>query len=190
MDLEGAPVTNAGTVTIDADGKITFVPSPGFVGKIDPINYVAEDGEGGSDDANVYVNVLPNDGTNTTFAYDDANVAPKGETMTGNVLDNDFDPETDTQTLTSVTIDGTDYTIDPSDPEEITISGKGKLTIGSDGNYEFEPENDFVGTVVVEQTVCDDGTPQACDMATLYLTTLDRKGTRMITNPMIYQKTK
>lgn len=185
--VNGDPVANAGTVTINLDGTLVFEPEDGFIGKVDPIHYTVEDGKGGNDDADIYINVLPDFGQNTTIANDDANVAPKGETLTGNVLDNDFDPEGDAQILTSVTIDGTDYPIDPNNLEEITISGKGTLTIGSDGDYEFVPEKDFVGTVVVEQKVCDDGNPEACDNATLYLTTLDVKNTRLITNPMIYQ---
>lgn len=189
IDLQGNPVSDAGMVTIDIDGKITFVPNSGFIGKIDPINYVAEDGKEGGDDANVYINVLPNDGANTTFAYDDANVAPKDVTMTGNVLDNDFDPEGDDHTLTSITIEGTQTLITTSGTE-VQIPGKGTLTISPDGSYTFVPESEFVGTVVVEQTVCDDGTPQACDTATLYLTTLDTKSSLLITNPMIRQKTK
>lgn len=191
VDLQGNPVSDAGTVTIDSNGKITFVPNSGFIGKINPINYIAEDGKGGRDDAYIYINVLPNEDINTTFAFDDANVAPKGITMTGNVLENDFDPEGDDQVLTSVTIGGTEYSITPGSPEVISIPGKGSLTIDSDGDYIFVPEPEFVGTVVIEQKVCDDGVPQACDKATLYLTSLDvKKPTLLITNPMIRQKTK
>ena len=170
VDSEGNSVPNAGTLTLNEDGSYTFVPSTGFVGTIDPITYTISDGNGGTDEANIYLNVLPNAGTNATFANDDANVGKKGETLTGNVLGNDNDPEGNTQTLTSVTIDGTVYPIMPD--TEIVIPGKGTLTMNPDGSYTFVPEEDFVGTVVVEATVCDDGTPVACDQSTLYLTTL------------------
>lgn len=168
VDRDGNPVHNAGTVTISEDGTITFVPEYGFIGEINPINYTISDGNGDTDDANIYINVLPDTG-NTTFANDDANTGKKGDTLTGNVLINDNDPEGDTQTLTSVTIDGAEYTANGT---EITINGKGKFTFKSDGSYTFIPESDFVGTVVVEQKVCDDGDPVACDNATLYLTIL------------------
>lgn len=186
-DSQGNAVTNAGTVTIGSDGKITFVPTPGFVGKVDPINYKVSDGKGGTDDANIYLNVLPDTGVNSTFANDDANTAPKGQTITGNVLTNDFDPEGNTQNLISITIDGITTSIASTDTE-VTILGKGKLTISPNGSYTFVPEPDFVGTVVVEQKVCDNGSPQACDDATLYLTTLDVKRTLLITNPMVRQR--
>ena len=172
VDSEGNPVANAGTVTINTDGTITFTPAEGFVGEMNPINYTISDGNGGTDEANIYLNVLPDTGKNTTFANDDANTGKKGETLTGNVLGNDNDPEGNTQILTSVTIDGTDYPIGPD--TEIVIPGKGTLTMNPDGSYTFVPEDDFVGTVVVEQTVCDDATPEAaCDQATLYLTNVD-----------------
>jgi hypothetical protein len=40
------------------------------------------------------------------------------------------------------------------------------------GDYTWTPDPGFVGTAVIPYTACDDGTPQACDTATLYLTTL------------------
>lgn len=187
IDADGNLVTNAGTVTIGTDGTITFTPADGFIGDIDPINYTISDGKGGTDDANIYLNVLPDTGVNSTFANDDANTAPKGQTITGNVLTNDFDPEGNTQNLISITIDGITTSIASTDTE-VTILGKGKLTISPNGSYTFVPEPDFVGTVVVEQKVCDNGSPQACDDATLYLTTLDVKRTLLITNPMVRQR--
>jgi hypothetical protein len=50
----------------------------------------------------------------------------------------------------------------------------GELTIDpATGAYIWVPEPDFVGTAVVAYEVCDDGTPQACATATLYLTNLE-----------------
>lgn len=168
QDADGNDVENAGSITINANGKIEFVPNGSFVGTIDPIEYTISDGKGGTDKANLYITVIEDHG-NTTFANDDANTAKKGVTMTGNVLDNDFDPEGNDQTLTKIKIGDNEYT---PDGKAIVIPDKGKLTINSNGKYTFEPEEDFVGTLVVEQTVCDNGTPVACDNATLYLTSL------------------
>lgn len=172
-DKEGNTVDDAGSITINANGKITFVPNGNFVGTVDPIEYTISDGKGGTDKANIYITVIEDDG-NTTFANDDANTAKKGVTMTGNVLDNDFDPEGDDQTLTKITIDGTSHDVPVSGGNDLVVNivGKGTLTIDKDGKYTFAPETEFVGTVVVEQTVCDDGEPLACDNATLYLTSL------------------
>lgn len=105
---------------------------------------------------------------NSVFANDDANAAPQGTTMDGNVLTNDADPEADTMTVTGATVNGTPLTIGTA----TTITGVGTITLNADGTYEFTPDADFVGTVVIPYSICDDGTPQACDEATLYLTSL------------------
>lgn len=173
-DENGNPV-EAGSIVLNADGSYTFTPAPGFTGTVNPITYTISDGNGGSDTATLFIEVLPDDGKNHTFANDDANSALKGETMNGNVLDNDTDPEGNGQTVTNVTIDGVDYPITPGTPAEITIPGKGELTIDENGNYTFIPESNFVGTVVVGVTVCDDvaAPDTACDTSNLYLTSLD-----------------
>lgn len=169
VDLNGSTVANAGTITLNADGTSTFTPAAGFVGTVHPINYTVSDGNGGTANANIYINVFPNiNGMNSVFANDDANAAPQGTTMDGNVLTNDADPEADTMTVTGATVNGTPLTIGTA----TTITGVGTITLNADGTYEFTPDADFVGTVVIPYSICDDGTPQACDEATLYLTSL------------------
>lgn len=191
----GDPVVNAGTVTIGANGVITFLPEENFIGEIDALTYEIEDGQGSSDSANVFISVIPNGDVNLTFANDDANAAPKGETMVGNLLKNDFDPEDDDQTVSSATVTsaaGNLITVNLILGTSNTISGVGELTVYSNGDYTFVPTPDFVGTLVVAQTVCDNGTPQACDDATLYLTCIDmeKKQALLITNPMVRQRIK
>jgi CshA-type fibril repeat protein len=162
--------TKVGTITVNKDGEFTFTPEDDFVGKVPPITYqVCDDGTPKEcDTAELEITVVDNHGKNVTYANDDANSAKRGETMTGNVLDNDTDPEGNTQTVTGATSNGTTIVIGT----ETTITGVGKLTLNSDGTYTFIPNSDFVGTVPVVYTVCDNGVPQACDNATLYLTTL------------------
>lgn len=157
--------------------------------------YEIEDGQGSSDSANVFISVIPNGDVNLTFANDDANAAPKGETMVENLLKNDFDPEDDDQTVSSATVTsaaGNLITVNLILGTSNTISGVGELTVYSNGDYTFVPTPDFVGTLVVAQTVCDNGTPQACDDATLYLTCIDmeKKQALLITNPMVRQRIK
>lgn len=171
-DTQGNPVANAGTVTILADGSFVFVPSLNFTGEIDPITYTISDGNGGAATAVLYITVLEDKG-NTTFANDDANTASKGETMSGNTLNNDFDPEGDVQTVTAVRIDGIEYAVPTTGELVVNITGKGILNIDQYGNYTFVPEDDFIGTIVLEQSVCDDALSNAaCDKSTLYLTSL------------------
>ncbi|MBS1571548.1 MAG: tandem-95 repeat protein, partial [Bacteroidetes bacterium] len=176
VDSLGNTVANAGTVTLNANGTYTYTPATGFVGTVDPIKYTISDGNGGTDNAILYIDVTPNSG-NQTFANDDANLAPKGVTMSGNVLTNDTDPEGNTQTVTGATV--TNVKGNPITPITVTpgtatnIPGVGVLTLNANGTYTFVPAAGFVGTVVVPYTKCDNGTPVACDTATLYLTSLD-----------------
>ncbi len=168
VNAAGATVSNAGSVTLNPNGTYTYTPATGFVGTVNPITYTANDGNGGTDTAFIYLTVNPELG-NTTYANDDANSAPKGTTMNGNVTTNDSDPENNQTTVTAGTFNGTALTID----SPTTIAGVGTVTLRADGTYTYVPDASFVGTAQVVYTKCDNGTPQACDTATLYLTTID-----------------
>lgn len=182
----GVAVPNAGTITINATGGYTYTPAAGFVGDVNPINYTISDGNGGTDTANIYITVKPNI-TNTTFANDDANTAPKGTAMNGSVLTNDTDPEGNNPTVTGgVFFGGTNTTgITLTLGTASQIAGVGSVTLNSDGTYKYTPDPNFVGTAEVVYTKCDDGVPQACDKATLYLTTLDVFDLQVCTDPNV-----
>ena len=167
VDINGNTVDVAGKILMTADGTYTFTPETGFTGTINEIVYTISDGKGGTDTAILNINVIPNYG-NTTFANDDANSAPQGNNMTGNVLTNDTDPEDNNQTVTSASANGTTITIGTA----IDIPAIGNIKIDTNGNYTFIPLAGFVGTIPVTYTKCDNGTPSACDTATLYLTSI------------------
>ena len=177
VDATGNPVANAGTVQLNTNGTYTYVPAAGFVGTVNPLPYVISDGNGGTATANIYITVVgAGSTTNNTFANDDANSAPKGVTMTGNVKTNDTDPEGNTTTVTAATVfsvngvaNGTALTIGTA----TIIPGVGSVTLNANGTYSFVPVATYVGTVVIPYTICDNGVPQACDQATLELTSLD-----------------
>lgn len=176
--LTGTPQTvydangdEAGTAFVDATGNIVFVPKAGYTGEV-PFDYTISDGNGGTDTATAFVHVIPNNGSATDiYANDDANVAPKGENMSGNVGTNDTWGGTNPKVINgSVTVNGNDYPLTVGTPE--VIPGVGTLTLNADGSYLFEPEPNFVGTVVVSYTVTND--EGDVDTATLYLTSLDK----------------
>ncbi|THJ44560.1 retention module-containing protein, partial [Aeromonas veronii] len=107
---QSIPVKN-GVVEIAADGSMTFKPDENFNGDIS-FDYVAQDADGDTDSAKVNITVKP---------VDDATVvAPDSNTVTEDtplvvaadkgLLANDSDVDS-TLTVTSITVDGTDYTV-------------------------------------------------------------------------------
>lgn len=176
IDQAGIVVnTSHGDLTIRANGDFSFHPNNEFAGNVPSMEYrICDDGNPQEcDHASLKISVL-NIGSseNITIANDDAIVGQKGQDLQGNVLMNDFDPEGDNQTLSSISINGTEYIIPANGTEIISIPGKGVLTIGSNGEYSFVPVTNFIGTIPVEQNICDDGMPTACSQASLYITFL------------------
>ncbi|MBW7870660.1 MAG: tandem-95 repeat protein [Flavobacteriia bacterium] len=166
-----------GIFSMDDKGGFLFTPFTGYTGEVPPISYTITDGNFEYATAVLYITVLGDDGNNFTFANDDANSGIQGETMDGNVLTNDSDPEGDTQTVSSIVINGTAYPVNPDGSQTTVTTTEGTFTIDKDGNYTFEPDPDFTGTLVVEINVCDDADPQACDTSTLYLTSFSNETT-------------
>ena len=157
----------AGTMTLNNDGTYDFDPEPTFVGEV-PVDYTIDDGNGGTDDATLTITIEPDAG-NDTYANDDSNSGNQGVPQSGNIVTNDNDPEGNPQTVTGAT-DAMGNPITPG--TAATLPSGGSLTINADGSYDYIPDPNFVGTEVIEYEVCDDGMPQACETATLYLTTL------------------
>jgi hypothetical protein len=104
------------------------------------------------------ITVLSAFSENTTFAADDYKSTLQGQTLTesaaNGVLANDNDLEGNMQRVTTT--------------GPITETGKGTVTINSDGSYTFVPVACYNGPVSFPYTVCDDGTPETCASATLY----------------------
>jgi gliding motility-associated-like protein len=144
-----------GTATVDpATGDITYTPNADFTGN-DTLYYKVCDNNSPSlcTNAMQVITVEATGSENSTQAADDFNITTSDKSATGNVLTNDTDPEKNTQTVTP---------IDSTLPE-------GKMVINADGSYTFTPKPGFTGPVNVPYKVCDNGTPQACTEATLYL---------------------
>ncbi len=143
-------------VTIDPNtGEYVYTPPAGFTGD-DSFEYTICDNGNPAlcDTAVVVITVTPDTG-NITVANDDAYNSTPGATVSGNVLDNDSDPEGDMQTVNTTPVDDVD---------------NGTLVLNADGTFSYVPNDGFIGTDSFVYSVCDDGTPQACDQATVYIT--------------------
>ncbi|MBD3786351.1 MAG: cadherin-like domain-containing protein [Sphingomonadales bacterium] len=136
-----------GTVTINADGTLTFEPDENFNGDT-TITYTVDDGRGGTDTATVNVSVTPvND---DPVAADDFATTDFGTTVTVDLIGNDSDIDGDTLTVISAT------------------STDGTVTINADGTIDFTPNAGFEGVAEVSYTVSDGN--GGFDTATAFIT--------------------
>lgn len=135
------------------NGNVTYIPNPGFIGT-DTLTYRVYDNQAPAVCATAVqiITVKALGAANTTSASDDFKISFINVPATGNVLINDTDPEGNLQTTTA---------------QNLTVPGKGTLVLTATGNYIFTPINGFTGTVSFPYTVCDNGTLQACAVATL-----------------------
>ena len=145
-----------GTTSVNpATGAITYTPAAGFVG-MDTLTYRVCDNSAPPlcATAKQIITIEPANAVNTTTAADDYATTQMNTAVSGNVKNNDSDPEGNTQTVTAQTT---------------TVAGKGTLVLNSDGTFTFTPVTGFTGPVSFVYTTCDNGVPQACANATLYI---------------------
>jgi large repetitive protein len=151
----GTPV--GGTPTVNPDGTVTFVPTPGFVGDAMFKYYVCDNGTPSlCDSATVTVIVYPNptQGNVAPVAIDDAYPVTKDTPFTGTVATNDYDQNAG-QTLSY---------------SQVTLPTRGTVTLLSNGQVTFVPTTGFVGVDSFKYKVCDSGTPSLCDTAVVIFT--------------------
>ncbi|MEL1248588.1 Ig-like domain-containing protein, partial [Flavobacterium helocola] len=144
-----------GTVTVNPDGTITYTPNPLFVGE-DTFTYQICDNQipQACDTATVIVTVLPLSNLNTTYAIDDSYFINCSSNSTMNLLDNDYDLESNTQTINTIPV------VQPL---------HGTVIINSDGTFIYTVSGCYTGPDSFIYQVCDNGTQQECDIATVYL---------------------
>ena len=140
-----APFSPDGTITVGPapDYLLTFTPTPGFSGST-TITYCIDDGNGGTDTAQVLVTVNP--GPNLPpVAVDDTLTAPYETATTVDVLANDSDP------------DGDPLEVKSTGPDAPT-SPNGTVTVGPAPGYilTFTPAAGFSGTTTINYCI-DDG---------------------------------
>ena len=139
-DIDGNPLTitaaNApnGTVTINANGTVTYTPNANFNGT-DVITYTISDGAGGFSTATITVSVAPvND---PPVAVPDAATTNEETPVVINVLGNDRDVEGDPLTVTAA------------------AAPNGTVTINPDGTLRYVPNANFFGTDTITYSISD-----------------------------------
>ncbi|WP_188923119.1 Ig-like domain-containing protein, partial [Shewanella gelidii] len=122
-----------GILVINPDGGYSFTPAPNWNGELPVITYTTNTGE----TATLTISVTPVD--DPSVLADDSTTIAEDEIATGNVLDNDEDPDSDLSVIT-FTVGGTEY---PAGTE-VPVEG-GILVINPDGDYSFTPAPDWNG---------------------------------------------
>ncbi|EJN03643.1 Ig-like domain-containing protein [Phyllobacterium sp. YR531] len=138
------PVTG-GTVTLGADGRLTFQPAANFNGS-PSFSYTVSDGQGGTATAVVSGTVLPvND---NPVAGPDNFTTNEDTSIDFDVRGNDTDVDGDPLTVTQ--INGT--AISPGGSVNVT---NGVVTLHADGKLTFTPNANYNGSIAFNYTVSD-----------------------------------
>jgi hypothetical protein len=124
---------------------ITFTPDPLYTGPVG-FPYTISDGQGGTDTANVTIDVLNTD----PVAVDNIYTGQIGTTIIVTPLVNDSD--VDGHNLVITGING--VTLTPGTAQTIPVTG-GNLVIDPSGNITFVPNPGFTGSVTVPYTISD-----------------------------------
>lgn len=160
----------AGTMTIQANGTYIFDPAAEFLGRL-PLEYTIIDTNDGQDHARLTISIVSDTG-NQSFANDDLSTGNMDVPQTGNVVNNDHDPEMELQMVIGAT-DNNGATLIVDGTTENELRSRGTITMDADGSFNYTPAAGFIGTESIAYIACDNVRPEAaCDTATLYLTTL------------------
>ncbi|MEO0312265.1 MAG: hypothetical protein RIQ89_1922, partial [Bacteroidota bacterium] len=148
-----------GSITINANGSYTYVPNNGFVGNDTLIYEICDNGSPVlCDTASLIISIdqpIPSNGNNPPFAGDDAYNTNEDIPITGQLLDNDIDPDSDSLIINTSPISG---------PQN------GILTLNNDGTFLYTPNSNYCGIDQFVYEICDEQTPALCAQATVYLT--------------------
>jgi len=158
LTINQTPIINVsnGTLTIKSDGTFDYSPDADYNGT-DEFTYQICDNGSPSECANATVTITINNVNDAPIATDDAPLAiNEGTSISGfNLLSNDSDIDGDNLTINTTPISPVSY---------------GTLTINGVGTFNYTPNSDFFGTDNFTYEVCDDGTPQLCDEASVTIT--------------------
>ncbi|WP_159518818.1 Ig-like domain-containing protein, partial [Sunxiuqinia indica] len=140
-----------GTLVFNTDGSYSYTPNADYLGE-DVFTYQISDGQGGTDIASVYITVISDHSTanQPPVANEDAYVTKENVIVTGNMLENDYDPDGNPLVF------NTELVVQPP---------VGTVQVFVDGSFEYVPEDGFTGQVSFTYEVCDDLSPAMCNTA-------------------------
>ncbi|WP_167619749.1 Ig-like domain-containing protein, partial [Maribellus sediminis] len=147
-----------GTLTMDSTGMFTYVPDSGYSGDDYFVYEVCDDGAPVACDT-AMVSITVTNPENTTVAVEDTFTVDMNGELSGDVSENDYDPEGNNQNFTVL---------------DSTLNGT--ITMDSSGMFVYVPDSGFTGDDSFIYEVCDDGVPMACDTALVNISVVDTTG--------------
>jgi len=154
-----------GTVNLNSNGTYTYTPFTGFTGE-DVFEYEICDvnsNESFCDTGKVVIEVIENSlNTNRPpVANPDNYISEVNSTLSGNLLNNDLEPDGDNILLNTLPLEG------PTNGSVIIFPG---------GNFEYTPDTDFMGEDTFVYNICDNGNPTLCDTTTVTINLVPNTG--------------
>jgi gliding motility-associated-like protein len=147
-----------GVLIINTDGTFTYTPNLDYNGT-DQFVYSLCDGGTPNLCDNATVTITINPVNDPPIAVDDAYVTEENTPLNQNVSTNDSD------------VDGPEanYTL---------VSGPsfGALVLNADGTFSYTPDTDYIGTDQFVYSLCDGGSPNLCDQATVTIVVITAIG--------------
>ncbi len=158
IDPENQPMTVSlindvanGSLTLNANGSFTFVPSPNYFGS-DNFIYEVCDNANPALCATQLVNIIINSVNDAPVANIDSFQGTEDNTILGNILTNDSDIEGNTLTTTIN-----------------SMPANGTVSLQPNGDFAYTPTANYFGNDVFTYEVCDDGTPSLCAVESVNL---------------------
>ncbi|WP_237668686.1 Ig-like domain-containing protein [Vibrio toranzoniae] len=162
--LDGQPLQPI-TVTDWALDNLTVTPPPSshedFTLTVTAVS--SEKGNDSQAQSSLDIEVVVHE-SEPTLTESDTNSANEDQRITGNVLANDSDAD-DVLQVVGVKIDSTDYQVDQS----ITLD-EGTFTIDANGNYSFEPKDDWSGSVPTVEYATNTGATESLNLEVMPVT--------------------
>ncbi|WP_299458811.1 gliding motility-associated C-terminal domain-containing protein [uncultured Microscilla sp.] len=140
-----------GIVNMSANGTFKYEPRTAFIGR-DSVSYQVCNSNGSCADGKIYISIeaCTNDAPE---AKDDVYTIDNCKVLTGNVLLNDVDANTNTLKISMV--------------GSLLTNRRGVVILEADGGFTYTPPEDFVGIDTLAYQVCDDASISKCDSALL-----------------------
>ncbi len=157
LTLNNLPPGTQGTAIVNGNGSITFTPATNYNGNVSTFNYqICDTGTPlPAKCSTADINISVSSSNDAPLAVADQGVINEDATLTGNVSQNDSDPDNNSLLVNTTPISSTT---------------NGSLSLLANGNYTYTPNTDFSGSDAFTYEICDNGTPVLCAQAEVSIT--------------------